>query len=141
MEFKEAVKNSVDIDPCEEEDESVIQKIKEIKVLPPIRNKSNTLPQISYTPNRVWGGSVNSYLDTINRDSIIDEDIITGRRADFLGNKKSISMLRVKKRMVQWNPMNTDTKGTRRSIGIIRASVLSGLSEKRPRHMFYRYKD
>ena len=77
--FKEAVKNSVDIDPCEK-DETVIQKVKEIKVLPPIRNKGNTLPHISYTPNRVWGGSVGSFLDTIKRDSIVDEDIITGRQ-------------------------------------------------------------
>ena len=42
---------------------------------------------------------------------------------------------------VQWNPGNTDTKGTRRSARIIRVSVLSGFSEKRPGHMFYRYKD
>ena len=77
--FKEAVKNSVDIDPCEK-DETVIQNVKEIKVLPPIRNKANALPRISYTPNRVWGGSVGSFLDTIKRDSIVDEDIITGRQ-------------------------------------------------------------
>ena len=77
--FKEAMKNSVDIDLCEK-DETVIQKVKEIKVLPPIRNKPNTLPRISYTPNRVWGGSVGSFLDTIKRDSIVDEDIITGRQ-------------------------------------------------------------
>ena len=77
--FKEAVKKSVDIDP-REKDETVIQKVKEIKVLPPIRNKANSLPHISYTPNRVWGGSVSSYLDTIKRDSIDDEDIITGRQ-------------------------------------------------------------
>lgn len=77
--FKEAVKSTVDIDPCEK-DETVIQKVKEIKVLPPIRNKSNTLPHISYRPNRVWGGSVGTFLDTIKRDSIVDEDIITGRQ-------------------------------------------------------------
>ena len=77
--FKEAVKSTVDIDPCEK-DETVILKVKEIKVLPPIRNKSNTLPHISYRPNRVWGGSVGTFLDTIKRDSIVDEDIITGRQ-------------------------------------------------------------
>ena len=31
---------------------------------------------------------------------------------------------------VQWNPVNTDTKGTHQSVRIIRVSVLSGLSEK-----------
>ena len=31
---------------------------------------------------------------------------------------------------VQWNPVNTDTKGTDHSVRIIRVSVLSGLSEK-----------
>ncbi|KAM7436948.1 hypothetical protein ABFA07_013321 [Porites harrisoni] len=82
--FKEAVKNSVDIDPCEK-DETVIQKVKEIKVLPPIRNKGNALPRISYTPNRVWGGSVGSFLDTIKRDSIVDEDIITGGKRSGRG--------------------------------------------------------
>lgn len=65
----EAVNNSEDIP---------VKKVKEYKVLPPIRKKANSLPQISYKPNRIWGGSVNSYLDTINRNSIIDEDIITG---------------------------------------------------------------
>ena len=35
---------------------------------------------------------------------------------------------------IQWNPvnLNTDTKGARRNVCIIRMSVLSGLSEKRP---------
>ena len=78
--FKEGVKNSVDIDPCEEEDEeTAIQKVKEYKFLPPIpKRKSVASPHISYKPNRVWGGSVNSYLDTTNRKSVIDEDMITG---------------------------------------------------------------
>ena len=31
---------------------------------------------------------------------------------------------------LQWNPVNTDTKGTCQSVRIIRVSVLSGLSEK-----------
>ena len=31
---------------------------------------------------------------------------------------------------IQWNPVNTDTKGTCHSVRIIRVSVLSGLSEK-----------
>lgn len=74
---KETVKNSVD--PSEEvEDETAAPHIKEIKVLPPIRNRTNTVADISYKPNRVWGGSVSSYLDTIKRDSCIDEDLITG---------------------------------------------------------------
>lgn len=59
--FKEAVKNSVDIDPIGE-NEPAVPKIKEIKVLPPITKKTHTTPQISYKPNRVWGGSVSSYL-------------------------------------------------------------------------------
>ena len=42
---------------------------------------------------------------------------------------------------MQWNPVNTDTKGACYSVRIIRVSVLSGLSEKRQEHMFYRYKD
>lgn len=77
--LKEAVKNSVDINPCEKE-KTAVKKVKEIKVLPPIRNKAHSLPRISNTPNRVWGGSVSSYLDTIKGDSIVDEDIITGRQ-------------------------------------------------------------
>ena len=60
--FKKAVKDSVDIDPSEGEDEPAVPQVKEIKVLPPIRNRANTMAQISYTPNRVWGGSVTSYL-------------------------------------------------------------------------------
>ena len=75
--FKEAVKNSVDIDPCED-DETAIEIVKEYKVLPPIRNKSIAVPHISYKPDRVWGGSVNSYLDATKRNSIIDEHLITG---------------------------------------------------------------
>ncbi|KAL9951478.1 hypothetical protein ACROYT_G044144 [Oculina patagonica] len=91
--FKKAVKDSVDIDPCEGKDESVVPQIKEIKVLPPIRNRTNTMAHISYTPNRVWGGSVTSYLDTIKRDSCIDENLITGgkkreRRASSLTQHK-----------------------------------------------------
>lgn len=95
--FKEAVKSTVDIDPCEK-DETVIQKVKEIKVLPPIRNKSNTLPHISYRPNRVWGGSVGSFLDTIKRDSIVDEDIITGRQI-----YTSFKLFKVKRAFQQLN--------------------------------------
>ena len=45
------------------------------------------------------------------------------------------------KKMLQWIPVNTDTQGTRRSVRIIWVSVLSGLSENCPGHMFYRYKD
>ena len=82
--FKEAVKNSVDIDPCEEEGETATCKVKEVKVLPPIRSKPKTLTEIQYIPARVWGGSVSSYLDTIHRDSIIDEDIITGRTTNII---------------------------------------------------------
>ena len=37
---------------------------------------------------------------------------------------------------LQWNPINTDTNGTHQSVRIIPVSVISGLSEKRPRHMF-----
>ena len=37
---------------------------------------------------------------------------------------------------VQWKPDNTDTKGTRQSVRIIRVSVLSGLSEKSPYKSF-----
>ena len=32
--------------------------------------------------------------------------------------------------LLQWNPVNTDTKGTCHSVCIIQVSVLSGLSEK-----------
>ena len=95
--FKEAVKSTVDIDPCEK-DETVIQKVKEIKVLPPIRNKGNTLPHISYRPNRVWGGSVGTFLDTIKRDSIVDEDIITGRQI-----YTSFKLFKVKRAFQQLN--------------------------------------
>ena len=37
---------------------------------------------------------------------------------------------------VQWNPVNTNTKGTRQSVCIMRVSTLSRLSEKCPGHMF-----
>ena len=97
--LKESVKNSVDLDPCEEEDKTSIQRIKEVKVLPPIRNKASSVPHILYTPNRVWGGSVNSYLDTIQRDAIIDEDvIITGRQTYISGvpNEKCLEKCLIK---------------------------------------------
>lgn len=42
---------------------------------------------------------------------------------------------------VQWNPVNTDTKGTGQNVRINGVSVLSGVSEKSHRYMFYRYKD
>ena len=38
-----------------------------------------------------------------------------------------------KKKKIQWNPVNTDTKGTRRSVRVIWVSVLSGISEKKIR--------
>ena len=95
--FKEAVKNSVDIDPCEEEEEeeedkTAIQRIKEVKVLPPIRNRTSTVPHFSYRPNRVWGGSVTSYLDTTRRNTIIDEDIITGIQTYILRVPKKVCL-------------------------------------------------
>ena len=52
----------------------------------------------------------------------------------------SISAIRINYNTVEPG-LNTDTKGTRRSVRLIRVSVLSGFSEKRPEHMFYRYKD
>ena len=64
--FRKTVKNSVEIDRIEKEDEPGISKIKEIKVLPPIRKKTHSTPQISYKPNRVWGGSVSSYLGRLS---------------------------------------------------------------------------
>ena len=60
--FRKAVRDSVDVDPIEREDEPAAPKVKEIKVLPPIRSRTKTLTHISYTPNRRWGGSVSSYL-------------------------------------------------------------------------------
>ena len=60
--FKKTVKASVDIDPTEKGDEPVVPKVKEVKVVPPIRNRRNTTSHISYAPNRRWGGSVSSYL-------------------------------------------------------------------------------
>ena len=42
---------------------------------------------------------------------------------------------------VQWNPVNTDTKGTGQNVRINGVSVLSGVSEKSHGYMFYRYKD
>ena len=38
--------------------------------------------------------------------------------------------LLINRQMLQWSPVNTDTKGTCNSVRIIRVSVLSGLSEK-----------
>ena len=43
--------------------------------------------------------------------------------------------------VVQWNPVNTDTKGTGQNVRINEVSVLSGVSEKSHGYMFYRYKD
>ena len=60
--FRKAVRDSVDVDPIEREDEPAAPKVKEIKVLPPIRNRVNTVTHITYTPGRRWGGSVSSYL-------------------------------------------------------------------------------
>ena len=34
---------------------------------------------------------------------------------------------------IQWNPVNTDTKGTCQNVRIIRVSVLSGLPDKKSR--------
>ena len=36
--------------------------------------------------------------------------------------------------LLQWNPVNTDSKVTYHSVRIIWLSVLSGLSEKKKRH-------
>lgn len=55
------------------------EMVKEYKVLPPIRKRGDTLPHISYTPNRVWGGSVHSFLATVNQDSGAIDDLITGK--------------------------------------------------------------
>ncbi|KAK2556658.1 hypothetical protein P5673_021208 [Acropora cervicornis] len=54
--------------------------VKEYKVLSPIRKTGDTLPHISYRPNSVWGGSVHSFLATVNQDSDAIDDLITGRR-------------------------------------------------------------
>ncbi|XP_044164186.1 uncharacterized protein LOC122948402 isoform X1 [Acropora millepora] len=54
--------------------------VKEYKVFPPIRKTGDTLPHISYRPNSVWGGSVHSFLATVNQDSDAIDDLITGRR-------------------------------------------------------------
>ena len=67
------VKNS------EVENETPAEKIIEYKVLPPIRHQSNTVPHIYYKPNRVWGGSVHSFLTTINKGSVSIDDIIAGK--------------------------------------------------------------
>ncbi len=53
--------------------------------------------------------------------------------------KKTISLNNSKK--IQWNPVNTDTKGTSQIFRIIGVSVLSGASEKSHGYMFYRPKD
>lgn len=53
--------------------------VKEYKVLPPIRKTGDTLPHISYRPNSVWGGSVHSFLATVNQDSDAIDDLITGK--------------------------------------------------------------
>ena len=52
-----------------------------------------------------------------------------GNRSDKI---KKTSASRVK---VQWNPVNTHTKGACQSVRYIWVSVLSGLLEKRPGHM------
>lgn len=76
---RRSVSNSVDANQsAEEAEDSGVPRIKEIKVLPPIRTRANTMATVTYTPNRVWGGSVSSFLETIKRDSCIDEDVITG---------------------------------------------------------------
>ena len=62
-------------------------------------------------------------------------------QASHLKNNQRIKIQYKIINTIQWNPVNTDTKETCRSVGIIRVSVLIGLSEKRPGHMFYRYKD
>ena len=43
--------------------------------------------------------------------------------------------------LLQWNPVNTDTKGTGQIVRINGVSVLSGVSEKSHGYMFSRRKD
>ena len=43
--------------------------------------------------------------------------------------------------MVQWNPVDTDTKGAGQIVRINGVSVLSGVSEKSHGYMFSRHKD
>ena len=43
--------------------------------------------------------------------------------------------------LVQWNPINTDTKGTGQIVRINGVSVLSGVSEKSHGYMFSRCED
>ena len=42
---------------------------------------------------------------------------------------------------IQWNPVNTDTKGAGQIVRINGVSVLSGVSEKSHGYMFFRRKD
>ena len=66
-----------------------------------------------YSCFRVLGADVAQFLS-------IREGRIFGNHNFPSGNQK----------FIQWNPVNTDTKGTCHSVRIIRVSVLSGLSEK-----------
>ena len=60
---------------------SKILQIKEVKVLPPIsRPIAKTFPDIAYRPGRVWGGSLHSFCETVNRDVSSDEDLVPGTR-------------------------------------------------------------
>lgn len=68
-----------EVTDSESQKDAHAEVVKEYKVLPPIRKTGDALPHISYRPNRVWGGSVHSFLATVNQDSGAIDDLITGK--------------------------------------------------------------
>ena len=79
--FGSKEKNHIDVKPsvCVETEGPNIPAIKEVKVLPPIRTRTS-ISKVEYKPHSVWGGSVSSFYETIQRDSIVDDEITTGGR-------------------------------------------------------------
>ena len=55
--------------------------------------------------------------------------VITSIRAGDPNETQYLGNSQLQKLLIQWNPVNTDTKGTCHSVRIIWVSVLSGLSE------------
>ena len=65
------------------ENQKDAELVKEYKALPTIRKRGDTMPHISYRPNRVWGGSVHSFLATVNEDSRGIDDLVTGKTVNM----------------------------------------------------------
>ena len=69
-------------------------------------------------------------FDHLNCQHTREFDQKFSKKSNALGFSRGGGTWTLLELMVQWNPVNKDTKGTCHSVRTIRVSVLSGLSEK-----------